>query len=225
MESRTRIGFILKRGIGLVGLALMLAGVLAPAAEAAPPHERGGVFFGIGVGFSPGKVNLLATEVTESVESGWEVGFTPRIQLGYAIVRNHLLVSVANQQWGYEQGIFAEDKLRINAQSLSLALTWCPGKPDNATGGIQLMASVGLANARLTLLEPIEDDPYGDTFEEVFKHDDSGTAFQVGVGYEIRVTRAVAFGLTVSYVRQDYDGEIFDITEVYPVNLTLNWYW
>ena len=51
------------------------------------------------------------------------------------MVKNRLLVMVANQQWLYEQGILAEDKLRINAQNWTLVLNWYPGNLNNAGVG------------------------------------------------------------------------------------------
>ena len=220
MQSGNRHGPVIRRGAGLIVLGLAFGFFVAPDAEAGPPHLREGVLFGVAVGFSPGRIAVFPGDETQSVESKWRMGVTPQVRLGYAVVKNHLLVTVANQQWLYEQGILAEDKLRINAQNWTLAVTWCPGKPQNATGGIYILAGIGYTNTRLTLLEPVVDDPHGNKFEEVFKSDEKGTAYQVGVGYEFRLTRTFAAGLSAGYIRQDTGGEIFDYTEVFPLNLT-----
>ena len=200
--------------------------ILAVSQEAAAlsPHEREGVMLGAAVGFSPGQISLFPGEEGSAVETDWEMGVTPEMRIGYAVIKNRLLLTISNQQWLYEQGILAEDKLRINAQNWTLALTYFPGNPQTAAGGLYLLAGIGYANARLTLLEPIEEDPYGNKFEEVFVSDETGTAYQIGAGFEFRLTSSFAAGVSVSYIYQDIGGEIFDTTQVVPVNLTLNWY-
>lgn len=214
-----------RRAACLLALALAAGLVAASGAAAGQPHVRDGVIFGVGIGYGSGRVTLIGGEEVGRVESGWRAGVTPQVRLGYAVVRDRLLVTVANQQWLYEQGVFAADKLRVNAQNWTLALTWCPGNPRGASGGLQIMGGVGLANARLTILEPVENDPHGNKFEEVFKEDERGTAYQLGLGYEFRLGKAVAAGLSASYILQTYDGDLFEETAVYPLNLTLNWYW
>lgn len=211
----------------VVFVALALAMVLSTSQDAwaLKPHLREGFSLGVGVGVGPGKVSMFPGGEGGAVSSDWEKGVTPELRLGYAVIKNRLLVSVGNRQWLYEQGILADDKLRINAQSWLLALNYYPANPQSMAGGIQIFAGVGLANARLTLLEPIENDPYGNKFEEIFKEDEGGTAYQVGVGYEFRLLRTVAAGVTVSYIYQDVGGEIFEDATAIPVNLTLNWYW
>lgn len=208
-------------------LALALAVVLSTGqdARALAPHLREGFTLGAGFGVSPGRVSVFPGQEGDAVSSDWEWGVTPEIRLGYAVVKNRLAVSVANQQWLYEQGLFAENKLRINAQSWILALNYYPGNPRSMAGGLQLFAGVGLANARLTLLEPLEDDPHGNRFKAVFKEDEGGTTYQVGIGYEFRVLPTVAVGVAVSYIYQDVGGAIFDDASAIPMNLTLNWYY
>lgn len=225
MNSRNRHGPAFLRGVGLTALALALVLAAVPPAEAGAPHLREGVTFGVGVGVSKGRIDVYQGGEGQTVQSGWEKGVTPQFRVGYAVVKNHLLLTLGNQQWLYEQGVLADDKLRINAQNWSLVATWCPFNPHSATGGIYVNAGIGYANTRLTILEPIEEDEHGNTFEEIFKSDEFGTAYQVGLGYEFRLTKLFAAGLSASYIYQDTGGEIFDHTEVVPLNLTLNWYW
>jgi opacity protein-like surface antigen len=208
--------------IPLLVLALCL--LASHDAAALSPHKRTGVMLGGAFGFSPGKVSLFPGNEELAVQSGWEIGVTPRIQIGYALIENRLVLAAANQQWLYEQGILADDKLRINAQNWSLVLNYYPGNPQTEAGGLYFFAGVGYANARLTLLEPLEDDPYGNKFEEVYVSDEQGIAYQVGMGFEFRLTTNFAAGISVGYVYQDIGGEIFDKTAALPSNLTLNWY-
>ena len=225
MHSGNRHGPAIRRGAGILALFLAMGLVLVPDAGAGPTHSREGVIFGVGFGISQGKVHLFPGDDDLSVESGWKMGVVPQIRLGYAVVKNRLLVTVANQQWLYEQGILAEDKMRINTQNWTLALTWCPGNPNSHWGGLYVLAGVGYANSRLTLLEPIEEDEHGNKFEEVFKVDEPGTAYQVGIGYEFRITKTVAVGMAASYIQTETGGTVFDYSTVIRFNLTLNWYW
>jgi opacity protein-like surface antigen len=202
----------------------MVGLVAVQEAWALKPHKREGVIFGVAVGTSQGQVNLFPGS-DYSVSSDWEQGVSPEIRLGYAVIKNRLLVTVANQQWLYEQGVLAEDKLRINTQNWSLDLTFCPGNPNSGWGGIYVKAGIGYANSRLTILEPIEEDEHGNTFEEVYKTDEYGTAYTVGIGYELRLAKSLAAGLAVSYIHQPIEGDIFDDSTFIPTNLTLNWYW
>lgn len=215
----------MSQGAAILALLLVMGLVLVPDAGADPIHKRDGVIFGIGIGVSSGKATLFPGDEDLRVESGWKKGVVPQIRLGYAVVKNRLLVMIANQQWLYEQGILAEDKLRINAQNWNLVLNWYPGNLNNYWGGLYFQAGAGYANNRLTLLEPLEDDPYGNKFEEVYKADEQGVAYQFGIGYEFRLGKSVAAGTAIGYVQQDIGGTIFDESSVFPFNLTLNWYW
>jgi opacity protein-like surface antigen len=225
MHSRNRHGPAILRGAILAAFVLVAGLVPAQEAGADPIHKRDGVIFGIGVGVSTGKTTLFPGEEDLRLESGWQEGVVPQIRLGYAVVKNRLLVMVANQQWLYEQGILAEDKLRINAQNWNLVLNWYPGNLNNYWGGLYFQAGAGYANNRLTLLKPIEDDPHGNKFEEEFKVDETGVAYQIGIGYEFRLGKSVAAGAALGYIQQDIDGTVFDNSTVIPFNLTLNWYW
>ena len=225
MHSGNRHGPVIRRGAGILALLLAMGLVLVPDAGADPIHRRDGVIFGIGIGVSQGEVTLFPGDDDLRVESGWKSGVAPQLRLGYAVVKNRLLAMIANQQWLYEQGILAEDKMRINAQNWNLVLHWYPGNLNNFWGGLYFQAGAGYANNRLTLLVPIEDDPHGNKFEEIYKVDEQGVAYQFGIGYEFRLGKSVAIGTQVAYVHQDIDGTIFEESDVIPINLTLNWYW
>jgi len=209
----------------ILGLALMLGMLGSQDARALKPHERDGVLFGVAFGFSPGKVSMFPGEEGGAVSSDWEIGVTPQLRLGYTFFKNRLGISLVGQQWLYEQGVLAEDKLRINVQNLALAFNYYPGNPQSMAAGIHFEGGVGLANARITILEPVEDDPHGNKFEEIFKEDEGGTSYHIGLGYEFRIMPSVAAGLMVSYVYQTIGEEIFDEASSVPVNVTLNWYW
>lgn len=224
MKSRNRHGPTVGRSLGVFALVLVLGLVTVQDVWALKPHLREGVIFGVGFGTTQGQVNLFPGS-GEDVSSDWEQGVSPEYRLGYAVIKNRLLVTVSNQQWLYEQGVFAEDKLRINTQNWSLDLTVCPGNPNSGWGGIYVKGGVGYANSRLTILEPIEEDEYGNTFEEIYKTDEYGMSYMLGIGYEFRLAKSLAAGIAVSYIHQPIDGTIFEDSTWIPSNLTLNWYW
>lgn len=216
----------MQRFLCFVALVLVLSPVAAREAQALSPHLRDGWLLGVAYGYGRGKVTLFPdTEGSGLDTEQWQRGVVPQMRLGYTVIANRLTISVDNKQWIHEQGILADDKSRINVQNWSLALTYYPGNPYNAWGGLYLEAGGGLANARLTLLEPIEDDPYGETHEEIFKQDEGGSAFFFSAGYEFRLVSSLAAGLAVSVVYQSIDGDIFDDAVSVPATLTLNWYW
>ena len=136
MHSRNRHGPAVRHRA--IMAALLISVVLVPALEAGadPVHKRDGVIFGIGIGVSTGQTTLFPDDEDLTVESGWKKGVVPQMRLGYAVVKNRLLVMVANQQWLYEQGILAEDKMRINAQNWNLVLNWYPGNLNNYRGAL-----------------------------------------------------------------------------------------
>jgi len=211
----------------LAAVSLLTVCLLGSAASALAlsPHVRDSWVVGVAVGTGQGKVALFAGEEANRVESGWQRGVVPQYRIGYALVDDRLVVSVENKQWLYEQGLLAEDKLRVNVQNWALGFTFYPANPTRLAGGLYVQAGVGLANARLTLLEPLVDDPYGNKFEEIFMEDEGGTAYTVSLGYEFRVVHGLAAGLSLSYVYQDIGGDIFDDASSLPAALTLNYYW
>jgi hypothetical protein len=207
------------------GAAVAVLATGPPAARALESNVRDGWVAGVALGTGSGKVTFGSGDAGTRVESGWQRGVVPQYRLGRALVADRLVLSLENKQWLYEQGVLAEDKLRVNVQSWALALTVYPANPRSLAGGLFLQAGVGMANGRLTLLEPIEDDPWGNKFEEVFLEDERGMAYSVSAGFEVRVIRTAAIALSVSWVHQNFNGDIFDNASSIPFDLTLNWYW
>jgi opacity protein-like surface antigen len=204
------------------GLSLAL---VAGPARALAPHVRDGWVLGVAVGTGQGEVAFRSGDEGDRVESGSLRGVVPQFRIGHAIIADRLVVSLENKQWLYEQGVLAEEKLRVNVQNWSLGLTYYPADPRSLAGGLFLQAGVGAANARLTLLEPLEDDPWGNRFEEIFLEDESGAAYTFSAGFEFRLVPNVAAGLAASYVYQTIDGDLVDDASSLPVNFILNWYW
>jgi len=212
-------------GLRLLVLGLALGTLLASEAQALSPHIRDGWLFGVSYGYGRGKASLFPGDIENQTESGWQRGAVPQYRIGHIIIKNRLMLSFENRQWLYETGFLVDDKGRVNIQNWTFALSYYPGKPTSMAGGIYLQAGAGWANARLTFLEPLEDDPWGNKFEEIEVWDEAGTGFFIGGGYEFRITPGVGAGLAVSYVYQSIGGEIFDKAWSFPATITLNWYW
>jgi hypothetical protein len=208
-----------------LAIVFVLSPISVHEAQALSPHIRDGWMVGVAYGYGKGNLALFPEAEGGRLETDWQRGVVPQMRVGYTLIDNRLTVSIENKQWLYEQGVLDVDKGRVNIQNWTLALTYYPGNPYRAAGGIYLQAGAGLANARLTLLEPIEDHPYGDQFEEIFKQDEGGTAVFFSAGYEFRIVPRVAAGVAVSVVYQSIEGEIFDDAVSVPATLTLNWYW
>ena len=170
-----------QRLLCLLTLVFVLSPISVPEAQALSPHVRDGWMVGVAYGYGRGKVT--SGSLGDDLETDWQRGVVPRMRVGYTLIDNRLTVSIENKQWLYEQGVLDVDKGRVSIQNWTLALTYYPGNPYRAAGGIYLQAGAGLANARLTLLEPVEDDPHGNKFEEVFKEDEMSRG---GDGQEFR---------------------------------------
>lgn len=210
----------------LIVFAMLLIPMLVEDVMALSPHIRDGWVIGISYGYGRGKFSAFDPEVEGSrLITDWERGAVPQMRIGHVLLKNRLMLTLENRQWIDEQGILVEDKIRLNIQVWTLALTYYPGNPYSAAGGFYLQAGGGPANARVALLEPAEPNPWGEQFHEVFAENEGGTGFFAGIGYEFRVVSRVAAGLSASYVYQSIGGEIFDDAVSWPVTMTLNWYW
>jgi len=212
----------------LIVFALLLVTLLAQDAVALSPHIRDGWMLGISYGYGRGKFSVFQGgegDVANRLVTDWERGAVPQMRIGHVLVKNRLMLTFENRQWLQEQGIFVEDKIRVNIQTWTLALTYYPANPYSAAGGFYLQAGAGPANARVAVLEPAEPNPWGEQFEEIFVKNEGGTGYFAGLGYEFRIVSRVAAGAAVSFVSQSIGGDIFDDAVSWPATLTLNWYW
>jgi opacity protein-like surface antigen len=141
------------------------------------------------------------------------------------MIGSHFSIGIEDRQWLDEAGVQG-DKIRGNIQNVNLVLTVYPGSTKNLTSGFILQAGIGIAQARLSLLEPFEGgkNEWGETHEVIAKTDEGGSGWLVGAGYEIRVSSHFAAGATVTFNSLTFDDQIFDTVEFIPGGLHLNWY-
>jgi len=224
---------------------VVLGSLLVGEAVALSPHNREGWLLGVAVGFGRGEVTFgsnVASSIPDldgdRVTSNWERGIVPQYRIGHVIFKNRLMLSFDNRQWLYENSMPnpdpdtepVADKVRVNVQSWTFNLTFYPGNPYSAAGGLYIQAGTGWSNSRLTFLDAVPDAPddHGNYFEEAAREDNWGSFFSAvafAFGYEFRVVGGVAAGLALNYQYQAPEGATFDSSHSFPLTLNLNWYW
>lgn len=201
----------------VVASLCLIAGISGPA-FALERHTREGWVVGVGYGLGWSKISTGSA--LGRLNSDWEEGASPEIRIGHMLGKR-FLIGYDQRQWFDEQGV-GTTGIRASFQNFAAALTYFPGNPDQVTGGIYLRGSVGFANARLAVMP---DAVAGiDSTHNEHDLDEGGTAFSIGGGYELRVSKSAAVGLDVSFQHQVIEGEVFDKTSFVPATLNLTWY-
>ena len=122
---------MLKSRNTMVLTAVFLLAMLAGDVLAVHPHTREGWLVGISYGYSRGDIEW------GPIDGGaYEGGATPQIRFG-RMVSNHFAVGIEYHGWMREGGVVPL-KLRSSLQSVMLAATWYPGRPDQTLGGFYL---------------------------------------------------------------------------------------
>ena len=202
----------------LVALALLLVTGEARALDTLGRDQ--GWTLGLGFGMGRADVQYNATdggrieeELREGVNTEWRVG---------RMLNRHLALSFDYQGWLLEDGDLnlISARLRQGLQIWGLGLSWYPGNPENAWGGLVLRGTVGpaLANLAITVLDE-------DLLEvEEARLDEWGWGVSLVGGYEFFITDTVAIGPMLSL---GYLGIEEDLMESgYWTTLTLlgSWY-
>ena len=94
-----------------------------------------------------------------------------------------------------------------------LVVVFDPGHVPRPTHG------VGIAQGRYSTADS---DEHGEDIN-LQKKDQTGIAFQGGLGYEFHVTSTIATGMNVMANYAGYEDELFDHGWYVPVSFTLNW--
>ncbi len=144
------------------------------------------------------------------------------------MVGSHFSLGVEYHGWMREGGVVPL-KLRSSLQSVMLAATWYPGRPDQSLGGFYLRGGAGYGWAGLTFIE-IEAEPDPDHHvsldqEHGDRTDESGIGYTLGLGYEFRISNTFAAGLGWSVDYLSIDKDIYKNGTYYPITLVLNYYW
>jgi hypothetical protein len=176
--------------LALVGVLLLSQ---AAPASALKPHERGGWAFGLGFGVGAGDIRTVTGD-----DDRWDEAVIPQLRL-IKNFGNHWGVGFEHHNWFYEFGTEGEVeqalKIRTAMQTFTLSLSWYPGNPQNAWGGLFFRAGFGPALANLALAIPEPGNPEEET---QLRQDEWGWGVNIGVGYEFRLTRSFAAGFFIS---------------------------
>ena len=214
MNFFPRWGAGAKTAFGL--LALLLAFQSRPA-FALYEHVRDGWVAGIGIGLS--KAKITAGSKANHFETDWEEGTTPRLRLGHMLGKRAML-GYEQFQWVHEEGV-GDGIVRVSLQTFGAAVTVFPGDPKHETGGIYLRAGAGFVNARAAFGKQ----PTGaDSSHHEETIDEGGTAYMIGGGYELRISKPAALALDVTANYQTIGKDFFDKAWFIPFTLGLNWY-
>ena len=195
---------------------LLCAGALlalAPShAFALEPVRHDRWTLGLGLGLGHGEITAPAGETFYAKDGASHTitvlrALSPRTRAG-----------VVWQTWLTERSD-AFLRVRRSMQTLTANFTLVPGSLDNAWSGFYLRAGGGIAQGRLYVAES---DEHGEDLNPQ-KKDQTGVAFEGGVGYEFRVSSHVATGMNVMANYADYGDELYDHGWYVPVSFTLNW--
>ncbi len=195
-------------------LAAALVAGFAGMSTAAKPHDRDGWLLGMGYGMSYGEVTFVTDIVGDTKD-----GVTPQVRFGH-MVGKHFSASVEYNGWVYETGQLP-DKYRVSLQQVMAALTWYPGNSESHSGGLYVRASCGLGWSGFAMVELDDDLIQG----EGGRIDETGLGLAMALGYELRIARDVAAGLSFGYNYLDINGDLFNEAYFTPLTFSLNWYW
>jgi hypothetical protein len=200
----------------IAGLLLVASAVATSHAWALEDHHRPGWLVGIGYGGGSGQFTD-----GQGQSATPERGPTPQIRIGHSLARRWIL-GVNYEGWFFEQGDVTE-KNRYSLQNLAATATFFPGNPLNASGGFFLRGGAGLAwgryaNVPLEYVDGVLTQQHGTATNE------TGLGFVFGAGYEFRVTRHFAAGLSASANYLTISQDLFDDGLYFPLALNLNWY-
>lgn len=209
------------RNIMILTTFFLLA-MIAGDAQATHPHTRDGWLVGLSYGYSRGDI------AWGPIDGGtYKGGATPQMRFGH-MVSDHVALGIEYHGWMREGGVVPE-KLRSSLQSVMLAATWYPGRPDQTLGGFYLRGGAGYGWAGLTFIE-VDPDPDPDHHvsldqEHGDRTDESGMGYTIGLGYEFRIAHNFAAGLGWSVDYLSIDKNIYKNGTYYPITLVLGWYW
>ena len=190
---------------------LLLAAAVSPS-HALEPVTRDTWTIGLGLGLGHGEI-VAPTGASFYAKDG----------ASHTILVQHRLsdrtrAGVNWQTWLTERGLGGE-RIRRSMQTITLSATLVPGNLDNAWSGFYLRGGAGLAQGRFLTADA---DEHGEDINEQ-KKDQTGVAFQGGLGYEFHVTSHIATGMNVMANYASYEDELFDHGWYVPVSFTFNW--
>ena len=193
----------------LAGILLALAPSLAFALE---PVRHDSWTLGLGLGLGHGEITDPAGGTFYAKDGASHTitvlrALSPRTRAG-----------VVWQTWLTERSD-AFLRVRRSMQTVTANFTLVPGSLDNAWSGFYVRGGAGIAQGRLYVAES---DEHGEDLNPQ-KKDQTGFAFEGGLGYEFHVSNHVATGMNVMANYAGYKDELYDHGWYVPVSFTLNW--
>jgi hypothetical protein len=203
---------LLSRSVLVTAVLLGMAATDSSALDTVGRDQ--GWTLGLGFGMGRAEVSYLGGVVEEDFREGvsteWRLG---------KMLNRKLALTFDYQGWLIEDGNLGV-RLRQGLQSWGLGLTWYPGNPENAWGGMFVRVGGGwaLANLAATTL----DEDLHEVEEE--RIDEWGVAASGTIGYEFFVTNTVAMGPTLNFAYLWIDEELADEGRWLTFSLLGSWY-
>jgi hypothetical protein len=193
-------------------LACALLAGAAPSAFALEPVTRGGWTMGLGLGVGHGEI---VPPTGDSFYAKDGASHTIVVLRSLSIAR----ARASRGRRGSPSAATGGQRIRRSMQTVTASATLVPGALDNAWSGFYLRGGVGIAQGRFSTADS---DEHGEDIN-LQKKDQTGIAFQGGLGYEFHVTSTIATGMNVMANYAGYEDELFDHGWYVPVSFTLNW--
>ena len=197
----------------LLGTILLVGTLQAPAAQALRTQERPAWQVGVGLGYGRGSF-----EDPAGTRDEYRNGAAFQLRFGRAFGQ-HLQVGIHYDTWMIEYGE-VPTKYRNVEQGLGLGLTWFPGNPQNATGGIYLRASGGMGWIGLAEKPAIP----GEAQSEGERIDEWGYNLAAEAGYEFWIARNFTAGAGALFGYLGIDETLVDRAGFAALSLILNYY-
>ena len=203
---------LLSRSVLVTAVLLGMAATDSSALDTVGRDQ--GWTLGLGFGMGRAEVSYLGGVVEEDFREGvsteWRLG---------KMLNRKLALTFDYQGWLIEDGNLGV-RLRQGLQSWGLGLTWYPGNPENAWGGMFVRVGGGwaLANLAATTL----DEDLHEVEEE--RIDEWGVAASGTIGSEFFVTNTVAMGPTLNFAYLWIDEELADEGRWLTFSLLGSWY-
>jgi hypothetical protein len=188
---------------------VIVAGVSAPAL-ALDTMGRVDQGWTLGIGFGMGRAHVdyfggeVAEDLREGVNTEWRIGklLTPNLALTFDY-----------QGWMLEEGDLTRfpARFRQSLQIWGLALTWYPGNPETAWGGMYFRLSGGPALANFAITTVPGEDP-SEIHGDQERLDEWGWGVGSSVGYEFFVTDTVGIGPSLNFAYQSIQTDDLDST-------------
>jgi len=193
----------LLRALLLAAFAVLASSAIPSHCWALRTHERPGWQVGLGFGYGRGTLESPAGS-----QDQYQNGAAPQIHIGH-MLGQHFMAGIQYEGWMVEFGGVRDTlgiKFRRSLQNFALAATLFPGNPHSAWGGVYLRATTGIGWASTAVSEVHKDQPQ----HNAPRVDEWGVGVSASLGYEFRIAKDFATGLSVNFAGFDIGEQIVD---------------